>query len=58
MAFGNSHRKSASLHVGWMLVALVVAAFLGASLGLFWLNSNWFSGDAEHEIVTSETPGG
>jgi hypothetical protein len=58
MAFGNPGRKSASLHVGWMLAALVIAAFLGASLGLVWLNSNWLSEDEEHEIVTSETPSG
>ncbi len=41
-----------------MLAALVLAAFLGAAVGLVWQNSSWFDDDSEHEIVTAETPNG
>lgn len=58
MAFGNPKKKSTSLGVVWMLAALMLAAFLGASIGLVWQGSSWFSDDPEHEIVTAETPGG
>ena len=58
MAFGNPRTRRASLGVGWMLAALVLAAFLGAAVGLVWQNSSWLVDDPEHEIVTAETPGG
>ena len=41
-----------------MSLALVLAAFVGASAGLIWQKSGWFDEKPEHEIVTAETPGG
>jgi hypothetical protein len=36
MALGPSGRRNEPLHVFWMALALVAAAFLGAALGLLW----------------------
>lgn len=42
-----------------MLLALTLAAFLGAGIGLVWQNLGWFSDEEEeHEIVTAEAPEG
>lgn len=44
--------KQEPLRVGWMVLALVVAAFLGGSLGLAW---QAFSGDDEPQEQAGET---
>ena len=36
MALGPSGRRNEPLHVLWIAAALVVAAFLGAALGVLW----------------------
>ena len=36
MSLGPPNRRSEPLHVIWMALALVLAAFLGAALGLMW----------------------
>lgn len=57
MALGNPQNRKTPLGVLVMLAALVLAAFLGASAGLIWEKSGWFSGEVEEEIVTREQPG-
>lgn len=39
-----------------MLVALVLAAFIGAAAGLIWQSAGWFDDEPEHEIVTADAP--
>lgn len=58
MAFGRPRKRSASLRVGLMLVALVIAAFLGAAVGLVWQQSGWFDEEEGDEVVAAENPGG
>ncbi len=58
MSLGNPQKHKAPLGVLVMLAALVLAAFLGASAGLIWEKSGWFSDDVEEEVVTREQPGG
>ncbi|WP_338241432.1 hypothetical protein [Aurantiacibacter hainanensis] len=58
MAIGRPRKRSASLRVGLMLFGLVVAAFLGAALGLVWQQSGWFEEETQDELVTVEAPGG
>lgn len=58
LALGNPQNRKTSLGVLVMLAALVLAAFLGASAGLIWEKSGWFSDDVEDEIVTREQPAG
>ena len=41
MAMGPSGRRNEPLNVIWMALALVLAAFLGAALGLLWHASGW-----------------
>ncbi len=58
MAFGSPRRKTGSLNVFFMLVALVIAAFLGAAAGLIWQNSGWFTdGTVEEEVVMEDVAG-
>ncbi|AKQ41416.2 hypothetical protein CP97_04275 [Aurantiacibacter atlanticus] len=52
MALGNPQGKKAPLGVFVMLIALVVAAFLGAAAGLIWQGSDWFSEEPEEEVLT------
>lgn len=58
MAFGSPRKRSASLRVGLMLIALVIAAFLGAAVGLVWQQSGWFAEEETDEVVTVEAPSG
>lgn len=37
-----------------MLSALVIAAFLGAAVGLVWQSANWFAEEPEDEVVSRE----
>lgn len=39
-----------------MLLALVIAAFLGGALGLVWQSASLFDDEGEEEVVTVETP--
>lgn len=39
-----------------MLLALVIAAFLGGALGLVWQSANPFDDEDQEEAVTVETP--
>ena len=39
-----------------MLVALVLAAFIGAAAGLIWQSAGWSAEEPEQEIVTADTP--
>ena len=52
----RSDRGGARSGVWVMLLALVVAAFLGGGLGLVWQSASQFAEDDEDEIVTVETP--
>lgn len=54
MALGNPPPHKAPLGVLVMAVALVLAAFLGAALGLIWQGSDWFSDQPEEEVLTSQ----
>lgn len=54
MALGNPHRTKAPLGVPLMVIALVLAAFLGAAAGLVWQGSDWFSDAPEEEVLTNE----
>lgn len=56
MPFGNAGKRKTPLGVLIMMAALVLAAFLGAAVGLVLENATWFQDDPEHEIVTAETP--
>ncbi len=44
---GSPGRRQEPLHVGWMALALVLAAFLGAALGLVWQSAGFGSGEEE-----------
>tara|TARA_B100001057_G_scaffold417782_1_gene436694 strand:- start:175 stop:351 length:177 start_codon:yes stop_codon:yes gene_type:complete len=57
MAIGTPRKRSASLNVLAMLVALVLSAFIGATAGLIWQSAGWFEDEPEHEVVTVEAPG-
>lgn len=39
-----------------MLLALVLAAFLGGALGLVWQSASFFAQDSEDEVLTVEAP--
>lgn len=52
----GSDRGGARFGVWVMLLALVVAAFLGGALGLVWQSASQLAEDDEDEIVTVETP--
>lgn len=56
MAFGSPRKPKTSLRVFLMLAALVLAAFLGGSLGLVWQNVSWFDDEPEQEVLTAEVP--
>lgn len=58
MVLGIPSKRKAPLGVLIMLAALVLAAFVGASAGLIWEKSGWFSDDTEEEVVTHENPAG
>ena len=45
MPLGQSGRRNEPLHVGWMALALVLAAFLGAALGLIWQSVGFGGGN-------------
>lgn len=53
MALGRSGRPKQPLHVMAMLLALVVAAFVGAAAGLVWQGQDWFDDEMEEEVVTA-----
>ncbi|APE29291.1 hypothetical protein [Aurantiacibacter gangjinensis] len=56
MAFGNPTRKKTPLRAFVMLVALVLAAFSGAAIGLFFQNTEMFDDTIEEEVVTGDQP--
>ena len=58
MVLGNRSKRKTPLGVLIMLAALSLAAFIGASAGLIWEKSGWFSDAAEEEVVTHEDPAG
>jgi len=47
MTLGSSGRRSDPLHVVPMALALVLAAFLGAALGLVWQSVGFGGGEEE-----------
>ncbi|WAT16747.1 hypothetical protein OZN62_07275 [Aurantiacibacter sp. MUD11] len=52
MALGTPQKRKTPLGVLVMLSALVVAAFLGAAVGLVWQKSGWFDEEIEDEVLT------
>lgn len=56
MALGTPGRRSEPLHVGWMALALVLAAFLGAALGLVW-QSVGFGADEQADAPAAASEG-
>ena len=54
MAIGTPGRRKAPLRVWLMLLALVVASFAGAAIGLVWQSSDIFSEEPAEETVTVE----
>lgn len=55
MALGTPGRRNEPLHVGWMALALVLAAFLGAALGLVWQSIGFGAGEeADQPAATGE----
>ena len=57
MAIGAPRRRSAPLRVGAMLIALVLAAFAGAAIGLVWQSADVLGDEPEDELVMAEEPG-
>lgn len=57
MPLGNPQKRKTPLGVLVMLAALVLAAIFGATAGLIWEKSGWFSDEIEEEVVTREQPG-
>ena len=53
MSLGPSGRRNEPLHVGWMALALVLAAFLGAALGLIWQSVGFGSDDTAETSATA-----
>jgi hypothetical protein len=45
MTLGSPVRRNEPLRVGWMALALVLAAFLGAAVGLVWQSIGFGSDD-------------
>ncbi len=56
MLFGPRQKEKRTLGVLRMLLALVIAAFLGGALGLIWQGSSFFGDDTETEVLTADTP--
>lgn len=56
MAIGNPTRKTTPLGVFVMLFALVIAAFLGGAVGLFFQNTDLLDEEVEEEVVTAQQP--
>lgn len=54
MALGNPAPKKTPLGVFSMLLALVIAAFLGAAAGLIWQSVDWFDDVPEEEVLVRE----
>ena len=54
MAFGERRKARPPLHVWLMAAALVLSAFLGASLGLVWQTSGLGGSDEEDAAEQSE----
>lgn len=54
MPLGPSGRKPEPLHVFWMALALVVAAFLGGALGLVWHAAGFGSAGEPRESPPTE----
>jgi len=52
MSLGTPGRNNDPLHVGAMALALVLAAILGAALGLIWQSAG-FGDDGESEAAAS-----
>ena len=53
MALGPSNRRNEPLYVIPMALALVLAAFLGAALGLVWQSAGF--GDADEAAAPGKT---
>ena len=56
MALSGTGKSGGRLGVIWMALALVVAAFLGAALGLVWQSSGLLADDDAVEEEAPETP--
>jgi hypothetical protein len=54
MTLGSPNRRNDPLHVGWMALALVLAAFLGAAVGLVWQSAG-FGGASEPAAAPKAT---
>lgn len=54
MVLGAPGRPREKLGVMRMALALVLAAFLGAALGLVWQSSSFFEDDEEVEVLTTQ----
>lgn len=55
MALGPPGRRNEPLHAGIMALALVLAAFLGAALGLVWQSAGF--GEDEEAEGSPKAPG-
>ena len=53
MSLGPPGRRKEPLHVFWMAVALVLAAILGAALGLIW-HASGFGADDEPAAASTK----
>ena len=56
LALGGPDKKSAPLRVFMMAAALVIAAFLGAALGLVWQSSGADEDEQAQDVLTVEEP--
>lgn len=54
MALGNPGPNQKPLGIWIMAAALVISAFLGASIGLVWQSSDWLSQDPEEDVLTRQ----
>ncbi len=54
MTLGSPNRRNDPLYVGRMALALVLAAFLGAALGLVWQSAGFGSSDEEPEAAAAD----
>lgn len=54
MPIGEPQRKSASLGVIWIALALIFAAFLGAALGLVWQSSGFGQEEPQEKVLTGK----
>ena len=54
MPLGAQGRRKTPIGVIPMLFALVIAAFLGAAVGLVWQSSDFLDEEPEEEVVTTD----